>query len=437
MIGRLKFFVCLLILLSVVGSTPASFGGGEQEKVAQPLRWRGGPVQIAVSTSLTGQAPNIVRGSDVEGAVRRSFQTWQRYVDFEFVTISSHKQSISPAGARGDGVSLITIAGTEENTLFFSNELQESAAATRVFYDKRGFITEADIALSPFQQFSTNGSEGSFDLESTLTHEIGHLLGLDHSDVLGATMHEKYGKNGAYGLSSYSARTLSLADISALQRLYGARGVAACCPKIAGSLISADGVEREWQVWAEDSQTGQVRAIVPADKDGNFSFAGLTGGSVSLFAQERSGEFVSKGELGTVTTSNSDPASIGKKVQTETGKFKLEYLGFNSQLSDIVVTLNPGNIYKIFLGGQNLDPKKMVVGFTSPYLSVDRSTAENVDFGPDVTVIKFDVRVDPRTPPGDYTVFVSGPDGMKRFIVGGFTVEGAPSPFPQFSLASY
>jgi hypothetical protein len=158
---------------------------------------------------------------------------------------------------------------------------------------------------------------------------------------------------------------------------------------------------------------------------------------VSLFAQERSGEFVSKGELGTVTTSNSDPASIGKKVQTETGKFKLEYLGFNSQLSDIVVTLNPGNIYKIFLGGQNLDPKKMVVGFTSPYLSVDRSTAENVDFGPDVTVIKFDVRVDPRTPPGDYTVFVSGPDGMKRFIVGGFTVEGAPSPFPQFSLASY
>ncbi|MEP7212073.1 MAG: matrixin family metalloprotease [Acidobacteriota bacterium] len=423
----------LLLQMLAIGSVFASYGAGRPEAAKQPLRWRGGAIQIAVSSSLTKQNPRIVNGSDVAGALRRSFQTWQRYVDFDLVQTTTDKQSISPAGAHGDGISVITIAQTPENALFFSNGLQESAAATRVFYDKRGFVTEADIALNPYQDFSTDGTPGTFDLESTLTHEIGHLLGLEHSDVFGSTMHEKYGKNGAFGLPSYSARTLSQADITEIQRLYGANGTASCCQKIEGTLISADGPPRQWEVWAEDAQTGQVRAVAATDDQGNFFFSGLSRGSVLLFAQDKSGEIASPGELGTVTSS-SDVTGISKVVPSTKGNLKLEYLGFNGQLSDIAVSLNAGKIYELYLGGTNLDPSKIKVGFTSPYLSVIPKTIASRDFGSEISVVSIDVQVDPNTPPGDYTVFVSEANGTKRYIVGGVTIEKFHNSFSKFSL---
>lgn len=434
MIRLSKIAVILLLQLLVFGTVSASAKPAAPSSLGQGLRWRGQTIQIAISASLIKQNPNIKYESDVAGALRRSFETWRRYVDLEFSESSSEKMSISPEGARGDGVSLITIAPTPENVLFFSGGLQESAAATRVFYDKRGFVTEADIALNPFQQFSTDGTVGTFDLESTLTHEIGHLLGLDHSDVLGSTMHEKFGKNGAYGLPGFSARTLSPDDITALQRLYGSKGAAACCQKIEGRLVDADGKPRSWQIWAEDTQSGQVRSIVTSDSDGNFSFTGLSSGSVMLFAQDRAAEVVASGEIGTVTNSATDLTAINKTISTVKSSFELKYLGFNGQLADIALTLNAGKIYTLYLGGKNLKTGEVSVGFTSPYLSVVRNSTQTIDFGSDVSVLSIDVRIDPRTPPGDYTVYVSGAKGVKRYIVGGITVESFQNPWSKFSL---
>ena len=422
----------LILQLLAFGSAFASFTPGSPSTFKQSLKWHPGPIQIAVSTSLT-RNPNIMPGSDVAGAVKRSLATWQQYLGFDLIQASTEKRSISPAGARGDGISLLTVAPTEENMLFFSGDLQESAAATRVFYDKRGFVSEADIALNPSQQFSTDGTPGTFDLEATLTHEIGHLLGLEHSDVLGATMHEKYGKNGSYGLSSFSARTLSQDDITALQRLYGGSDSSACCQRIEGKLSSADGKTRNWEVWAEDAQTGQVRSVAATDEEGNFSFAGLSRGSVMLFAQDKSGAELTQGELGTVTSAN-DVTGIGKKVTFAKEGLRLDYLGFNGQLSDIAVSLNAGKIYQLFLGGTNLVPSDIKVGFTSPYLSVVPQSVKGLDFNNDISAISIDVQVDPNTPPGDYTVFVANAAGLKRYIVGGITIENFQNPFAKFSL---
>ncbi len=62
--------------------------------------------------------------------------------------------------------------------------------ATFITSGSDGRITDADIVLSRAIDFTTRFSAfaGSYDAESILTHEIGHLIGLDHTGLVRATM---------------------------------------------------------------------------------------------------------------------------------------------------------------------------------------------------------------------------------------------------------
>src|SRR5262249_43961502 len=153
--------------------------------------------------------PNFKIGSDVLGAVRRAMTRWSAVAGVTFVETSVAGQSIS--SGTGDGLSLITIADTRENNSIFTNA--EMTGRTRVFYDSNsGVISEADICINPHPalsdgtpvQFSTDGTPGTYDLETTFTHELGHLLGLDHSAILASTMQSRQGLNGVYGLPAFT-----------------------------------------------------------------------------------------------------------------------------------------------------------------------------------------------------------------------------------------
>src|SRR5688500_18747810 len=229
-----RFRNIVLASLAMASSVIANSALLAGDEAVTSLRWKAGPVRIAISASLLRESSNIKRQSDVAGAIARSLETWSRAADIEFSQVSTDKLSASPSGIAGDGVSLITIAQTPENVLLFAKDPENAAATTRVFYN-RGIITEADIVLNPYQQFSTDGTLGTFDLESTITHEIGHLLGLAHSSVLGSTMHSNYGKNGVFGLQNFSSRTLSADDLAAVRALYGVSDETVdCCGSIDG-----------------------------------------------------------------------------------------------------------------------------------------------------------------------------------------------------------
>lgn len=62
--------------------------------------------------------------------------------------------------------------------------------ATFITSNAEGRILDADIVLSRAVDFTTrlDAFAGSYDAESVLTHEIGHLMGLDHSGLVRATM---------------------------------------------------------------------------------------------------------------------------------------------------------------------------------------------------------------------------------------------------------
>jgi hypothetical protein len=89
-----------------------------------------------------------------------------------------------------DGLTSVVWIDSAEawNSRFGATELARTLVAFRV---GSGAIVDTDIAVNlgghDFTASVACPSE-SFDLASTLTHELGHALGLDHSDVAPATM---------------------------------------------------------------------------------------------------------------------------------------------------------------------------------------------------------------------------------------------------------
>lgn len=423
-----RIAAALLLILSTVGSGLAfsvSFSSGPAPVA---LRWRAAKaIPISVSPSLVSESPNIKSDSDVSGAIQRSLESWEKVADIKFRRVDTEKQSVSPAGIAGDGVSLITIAQTPENTLLFAKDPERAAATTRIFYNGRGLITEADIALNPYQQFSTDGTPGTFDLESTLTHEIGHLLGLDHSLLPGSTMHLNYGKNGTFGIQNFAARTLSAEDIAAARAIYGSPiDETECCGSISGKLAWADGKPaRNIRIWIED-EFGRVNGEAFIADDGTFRFAGLNPGEYVAFA-DAPGDAASSQpvqEVGKVIVEYGATATLNAQIERVAVEPFLSHLGLNGELSDLAIPLTAGRTHRIYLGGRNLDHKRTAIRFSSPYLDVISQSAAAHDYGADVSVISFEVRVRPQTPAGEYTIFASLENGMQIAVPGGLTVEG-------------
>ena len=436
-----KYIGITLIFLLLFGSSRQATAYETQfadEAGTLRLRWKTNVIPIAFSTSLTKQSPFVRPDSDITGAIERSLKTWERAADVKFQVSWTDKQTVSPSGKFGDGVSLVTIAQTPENLLLFGSSEQEIAAQTRVFFNYKGAITEADIVLNPYEQFSTDGSVGTFDLEATLTHEIGHLLGLDHSSVIGATMHAHTGKNVVYNLPSFSSRTLAEDDLAGVRALYGAKTVSEnCCGKISGKLnLNSGKSAKDFQVWAEDAASGRVAAGVLTNSDGVFQIEGLTVGKYEIYAQDfnnkATGFAVEK--LGELEVVKGKTQSIVKKLNHARKSFDLKYIGFNGQISELAVPVNGGKSYLIYVGGKNLDAESVTVGFNSPYLSVTPKSLVNHNYGSDISVVSFEVKVASEIPFGEYSFFLQTKDEKSQFAVGSLTVEPFVNPWNSYLL---
>ena len=390
-------------------------------------RWRKPQITLSVSTSVISNSSNIAAGSDVLGAVDRSIATWQQAAAVSLRRVLSNEQNVSANGGQGDGVSLLTIAGSQENTALFPRGLDDATARTRIFYDGQGFITEADIVLNPFVQFSTDGTPGTYDLESTLTHEIGHLLGLSHSPVIGATMSDGYGKNGVYSLSAFSARTLAADDIASLRSVYGvADDSDECCGRISGKLNLALNRVRGLEVWAEDAESGRVLAAAPVSVDGSFKIGGLTPGKLHLYLQSDADIHSSASDLGEFNVTTKQPAVVMKHIDRISTNIRFDYLGFNGQFAGMAVPVNSGSSYFLLAGTTEVSSYGVTVESTSDLISV-QSRPITGSYSKDIKTFGFEAAISPDALPGEYSIALRSPTGDRRFLIGALTVEKFPN----------
>ena len=409
----------------------------EFEPSAQTVRrihWPKKTIEIALSNSLLSPGSNIKPDSDVVGAVRRALARWSNLSNISFVVTWSNATSISPADA-GDGVSLVTIADTPENEAFNS---ETTTGRTRVFFDpETGNIAEADISINPRPraedgtqlQFSTDGTPGTYDLEATFTHEIGHLLGLDHSAVLSSTMQSRQAYNGTFGLPALTERTLSEDDRQKVRSLYGPKvrlgrieGKLAD-NRVAGILTPLNGVN----VWAENVANGRVIASDVTAEDGSYKLEGLAPGQYRVIVAagsdaqkfrsfELSNQVVVKADVATPLNSNlvpPQPSVLNPKM-----------IGLNAELSTVALPLAPGKRVKIYLGGEGVDQVPGTsISVNSPYFTIDPASLAREQIAAPFPVVSVDLQIAANAPFGDYSLRLQSNSGETAFLPGAITID--------------
>jgi hypothetical protein len=451
---RLATAFCLAttMILSATSARPYTLQFTDAANSVQ-VKWPNRTIKIALSTSLIAPQSNIKPGSDVIGAVRRALEHWAEAANIRFIEISSNVQSVSAPGTRGDGLSLITVAHTSENAAPFAGDGSEMSGRTRIFSTVGGSITEADIVLNPGQPFSTDGTPGTYDLEATFTHEIGHLLGLEHSGVLGATMQPRQAKNGIYNLPSLSPRTLSDDDRAGVRAIYGMRLGAGVRGAIAGTISFVSGAPVFGaNVWAEEETTGRVVGSNITLASGSYRIEGLPPGKYRIIAQSLGGtisasEIASQRgayaelalnqplpfrteEIGSVSVKPNATAALNAQLSGTPSLVTPAFVGINRELSSVAVPLVPGYSYKIFVAGEGISAAQFAVTgitTTSPFIVVDPTSIANAEFGNGFSVISFDVMVNPNAKAGDYSLRLQSLTGEVAYIAGGLTIDESES----------
>ncbi|MFT7485943.1 MAG: hypothetical protein ACI9F9_001795, partial [Candidatus Paceibacteria bacterium] len=151
-----------------------------------------------------------------------------------------------------------------------------TVAITPVWFYSSGRIADADVLFNGQNfSFTTSGQSGRYDIQDVAVHELGHLLGLDHSGWAGASMYP-------YVDTTVSLhRSLSSDEKLGMRTIYPGGSLGA----ITGSIqrASDNSVVRGAHVVVRDSSGRPVAASL-TNASGVFSVGGLAADTYTLYA---------------------------------------------------------------------------------------------------------------------------------------------------------
>jgi hypothetical protein len=232
------------------------------------------------STTRVNLSLNPVMGTRVTGTrtlldvAQSSVDAWDvSFTNVEFV------RGLDTLGTVSFGLDGVNMIKTNLTTTEYANSGAGDALAITYTTTAmaNGEIFDADIIFNPGIDFSlsTTVPAGQYDFESVLTHELGHLLGLDHSAMLNATMFPRIGA----GVST--PRVISDDDKAGLRAIYPS----ATMGSISGTVRLTSNATVYGAIVVAMTQAGQVVAHGVSDTRGNFVINGLEPGTYRVYAE--------------------------------------------------------------------------------------------------------------------------------------------------------
>lgn len=265
----------LLTTAAVIGAAGA-LGVFAHVRLQHPVNlnklfW-GVPSNISIVINNVG-SDDISDGSHV-AAVRNAIAAWNEATG---TTVNLVENTSATEMARtdweADNIHLVFWDETNDSGFFGGSG---TVAVTPVFFFSNGSIADADVLYNGEDfQFTTNGVGGRYDVQDVGAHELGHLIGFDHSVMAGATMYPFVDP------TVILHRSLSMDDITGLRTAFPS-----------GSFGSITGIVRRL---SDNSPVGGAHVVArgadgrPAsailtDALGAFTIGGLDAGTYTVYA---------------------------------------------------------------------------------------------------------------------------------------------------------
>ena len=260
-----RIAAALLLLTLTVPSFAATRLTYDIQGVPTSLEWAptSFPLPYEVDRRLTD------RRADAAAVIDRAFNSWTTVPDTS-VRFEARGVNSVVSNTATDGQISLSLA----DALFKD---QGALAITTYAFDRNtGTFTDADILLDP------SLLTGKYNLQLAVQHEIGHVLGLDHSGVISAVMYP-YVPSGAEAPSAFDSD-----DKIAIATSYPRTDPTLSGATLSGRVMGNSGGIYGAQVVAVNER-GQPVATALTAATGEFSLSGIPAGRYRVYAEPLDG----------------------------------------------------------------------------------------------------------------------------------------------------
>lgn len=113
-------------------------------------------------------------------AFRSAMSTWNQHLPEWRRVCFSNTNHTSTSYPRKDGLNLIYRRSVGTNNYVAENSY---------WWDSFNILTKSDININTRLSWINGVQSGCYDVRSVMTHEVGHTVGLDHSERISAVMY--------------------------------------------------------------------------------------------------------------------------------------------------------------------------------------------------------------------------------------------------------